>query len=297
MSIKLEIGWTDSNVIIEGVRIYKKQQAFDVSTRPQPLVEVTDGSLFYEDLDVIENQTYFYMLSCFLGEQEVFTECFEVVAELPSPYTGIYIVATEGDASTASLLSDALAALGVEIYSKTFSQITTIPSDAKLIIAPFLDGTKASVTSNLTNLKSKFDAGIPLILIAAGGTATSSALTFTNQVGISERFTDVSSTNSIDIVNNTVLTPPFNSDQTAVIVRESSYYMAGISTPASNAKVFAKKGSIAVGVFLEKGALNRNGLPSPANIACAGFAWTRTAQLLNSSGKELFKQLVVKTMR
>lgn len=83
-SVKIRTSWTDDNVIIEGVRIYKKQQAFDASTRPQPLVEITDSSLFYEDFDVVENQTYFYMLSCFLGEQEVFTECYSVVAEKAS---------------------------------------------------------------------------------------------------------------------------------------------------------------------------------------------------------------------
>lgn len=79
-SVKIRTSWTDGNVIIEGVRIYKKQQAFDASTRPQTFVEITDSSLFYEDFDVVENQTYFYMLSCFLGEQEVFTECYQVNA-------------------------------------------------------------------------------------------------------------------------------------------------------------------------------------------------------------------------
>lgn len=78
MSIKLKINWIDNNVIVDGVRIYKNSAIFDVNTLPAVYAEITDGSIFYEDLAVIEGQTYFYMMSCFLGEREVFTECFEV---------------------------------------------------------------------------------------------------------------------------------------------------------------------------------------------------------------------------
>lgn len=80
MSIKLKIGWTDNNAIIEGVRVYKSLAPFDIDSKPGALAEILDGSNFYEDLDVIEGHTYFYMLSCFLGEREVFTECYEVLA-------------------------------------------------------------------------------------------------------------------------------------------------------------------------------------------------------------------------
>lgn len=77
-SVKIRTSWTDDNVITEGVRIYKKDGEFDQSSRPSPLVELTGGETFYEDFDVEENETLYYMLSCFLGEQEVFTECFKV---------------------------------------------------------------------------------------------------------------------------------------------------------------------------------------------------------------------------
>ena len=80
MSVKIKTSWSDNNVIVEGVRIYKSLAPFDAYSRPEPLVEILDGSLVYEDFGVEYGQTYFYMLSCFLGEQEVFTECFEVLA-------------------------------------------------------------------------------------------------------------------------------------------------------------------------------------------------------------------------
>lgn len=82
MSIKIKINWDDLNVISEGVRIYKNASAFTSSSLPAVCATVAYGVDEFEDLDVVENQTYFYMLSCFLGEQEVFTECYEVLAEL-----------------------------------------------------------------------------------------------------------------------------------------------------------------------------------------------------------------------
>lgn len=92
-SVKLRTSWTDNNVVIEGVRIYKSNQAFTVETRPQPLVEITNGFLFYEDFDVEPGQTWYYMLSCFLAEQEVFTECFEV--EIIKDYVPLNFVSCE----------------------------------------------------------------------------------------------------------------------------------------------------------------------------------------------------------
>lgn len=88
MSIKIKTSWVDSNAIIEGLRIYKSLEEFDAAGRPEPLVEILDGADFYEDFDVVEDQTYFYMLSCFLGDQEVFTECYAVNTTLapPDPY-------------------------------------------------------------------------------------------------------------------------------------------------------------------------------------------------------------------
>ena len=82
MSIKLKIGWANNNVIVEGVRIYKSLSSFNVDSRPSLYAEILDGSDLYEDFNVIEGQTYFYMLSCFLGDLEVFTNCYEVQADI-----------------------------------------------------------------------------------------------------------------------------------------------------------------------------------------------------------------------
>ena len=81
MSVKIKITWDDLNVISEGVRIYKNASAFTSSSLPAVYATVAYGVAEFEDLDVVEKQTYFYMLSSFLDEQEVFTDCYEV--EIP----------------------------------------------------------------------------------------------------------------------------------------------------------------------------------------------------------------------
>lgn len=81
MSIKIKVSWDDHNVVSEGVRIYRSNTAFTSSNLPAVLATVPTLDE-YEDLDVIEGQTYFYMLAAYLGEQEVFTECFEFKTDL-----------------------------------------------------------------------------------------------------------------------------------------------------------------------------------------------------------------------
>lgn len=109
MSVKIKTSWTDNNVIIEGVRIYKSSVNFDTSSRPAVYAEILDGSEFYEDFNVTDGQTYFYMLSCFLGEQEVFTECYEVLAQklityLPISFLGVKsLLYGEGTSVTAGM--------------------------------------------------------------------------------------------------------------------------------------------------------------------------------------------------
>ncbi len=292
MSIKLEIGWTDSNVIIEGVRIYKSSALFDVGSRPAVYVEILDGSDLYEDFNVVEGQTYFYMLSCFLSDQEVFTECFEVKAEKPSPYNGIYIISSTADNVTKSLLSEMLTSIGQPVYVKNWADISSIPSDAKIIVMPHLDSTNSEYSVGVRNtIVSKFNSGIPLLIMGYTGTTT-----FTQTLGIATSFAD-SSGNSIDMVANTVLGSPYNTAQSNLVVRASSYYMSAMNGVSPNAKLIAMKGSIPVAGILQQGAMNKNSVPSPANIAFAGFGWTRTGQLLSENGKDLLREIVKKTMR
>ena len=91
-SVKIRTSWTDENVVTEGVRIYKSNANFDVNSKPAPLAEILDGREFYEDFDVEENETVYYMLSCFLGEQEVFTECYEVVVTKQIDYVPLSLI-------------------------------------------------------------------------------------------------------------------------------------------------------------------------------------------------------------
>ncbi|RSC23565.1 hypothetical protein [Acinetobacter sp. FDAARGOS_515] len=78
MSVKIKINWDNENVVSESVRIYRADFVFTSNALPQLLTEIIGDVYEYEDFAVTEGSTYFYMLSTKLGEQEVFTECFEV---------------------------------------------------------------------------------------------------------------------------------------------------------------------------------------------------------------------------
>lgn len=78
MSEKIKINWDNENVVSESVRIYRADSIFTSANLPPLLAEIFNDVDEYEDLAVLEGLTYYYMLSAKLGDQEVFTECFEV---------------------------------------------------------------------------------------------------------------------------------------------------------------------------------------------------------------------------
>lgn len=78
MSVKVKINWDNENVVSESVRIYRADSAFTSNSLPPLLTEIIGDVYEYEDLTTVQNQTYFYMLSAKLGDQEMFTDCFEV---------------------------------------------------------------------------------------------------------------------------------------------------------------------------------------------------------------------------
>lgn len=91
--LKVKITWNNENVIAESIRIYKKNVTFSKTSLPAVLAEITDLSvLVYEDLAVNENETWYYMLSARLGEQEVFSPCFDVkVASVPTGFWALAV--------------------------------------------------------------------------------------------------------------------------------------------------------------------------------------------------------------
>lgn len=80
MPVKIKINWDNKNPVSESVRIYRAASAFTSNNLPLLLTEILGDIYEYEDLTTVENQTYFYMLSAKLGDEEVFTECFEIIA-------------------------------------------------------------------------------------------------------------------------------------------------------------------------------------------------------------------------
>ena len=85
MSVKIKISWDNENVVSESVRIYRADSAFTSNNLPPLLAEIVGDVYEYEDTTTVENQVYYYMLSAKLGNQEVFTDCYEVNTELAPP--------------------------------------------------------------------------------------------------------------------------------------------------------------------------------------------------------------------
>lgn len=92
MSVKIKINWNNENVVSESVRIYRADSVFTSVNLPPLLAEIFNDVYEYEDLAVLEGLTYYYMLSTKLGDQEVFTECFEVKV-MKSPVDLVFVSA------------------------------------------------------------------------------------------------------------------------------------------------------------------------------------------------------------
>lgn len=75
--LKIKITWDNVNVINTTVRVYKKSTAFTHTSLPGVLVELPSNIHEYDDADVIEGDTWFYMVSCYDGSSERFSACYE----------------------------------------------------------------------------------------------------------------------------------------------------------------------------------------------------------------------------
>lgn len=102
---KVKITWGNDNAISESIRIYKKATSFDRNSLPTVLAEITDLNILeYEDMNVNDGETWFYMLSTKLGEQEAFSECYQVDIEGafdPTPFMGFWISSVHAKGSLA----------------------------------------------------------------------------------------------------------------------------------------------------------------------------------------------------
>lgn len=79
---KLKIKWGNLNPIFDSVCIYKSSILFDTSSLPAVYAEISNHAVTeYEDLNVIDGEKWFYMLSTRLDDREEFTECFEITID------------------------------------------------------------------------------------------------------------------------------------------------------------------------------------------------------------------------
>src|SRR5690554_1162378 len=77
--VGVKLQWENKNTFEDGVRIYRSLMPFDKNSLPEIYKELPPGTNQYIDSDVLENTTYYYMISTFVGNKEVFTPNIENV--------------------------------------------------------------------------------------------------------------------------------------------------------------------------------------------------------------------------
>lgn len=116
MPVKIKINWDNENVVSESVRIYRADSTFTSADLPPLLSEIFGDIYEFEDLDIIQGQTYFYMLSAKLGEEEVFTDCFNVLAKVAKGFPIITSISFEQIIKSQSLSATFYSKEGDYIY-------------------------------------------------------------------------------------------------------------------------------------------------------------------------------------
>lgn len=92
MAIEIELDWLNPNTEPTTVKIYKGLEPFTKETLPPVLVSLEGKDIIdrYIDKEVVENKTYYYMLSCQYEDQVWYSECLSIVEENTSNSPTIY---------------------------------------------------------------------------------------------------------------------------------------------------------------------------------------------------------------
>lgn len=79
------LAWREKNDDEDGFRIYRSQTPIDVNSPPPPLATLPPDSTTYNDENVDELETYYYRVSTFKGNAEVFSSEISVFADPEAP--------------------------------------------------------------------------------------------------------------------------------------------------------------------------------------------------------------------
>ena len=70
---RVKLTWDDQNEIESGYKIYRSLSTLSTESLPEPLAVLPVNSNEYIDLDVIDGQTYHYLVSAYSPYDEVFS--------------------------------------------------------------------------------------------------------------------------------------------------------------------------------------------------------------------------------
>lgn len=165
MSIEIELDWLNPNTEPTTVKIYKGLTPFTKETLPPVLVSMEGKDIIdrYIDKEVVENTTYYYMLSCHYEDQVWYSDCLDIVEENASNSATIYFNLIFESNTLDVTSNEALAILN--------SQTITIND----VVYPGIEGLSVLV-ANYTDLIGTVEEGtskIGYLMKAKSGTFTS----------------------------------------------------------------------------------------------------------------------------
>lgn len=81
MSAKIVLRWDNNNEIEKGYRVYRDDVSFDENNYPQTPIAILDENVTeYEDNDVVNGNTYYYVVSAYTDDEELYSEIVSVEA-------------------------------------------------------------------------------------------------------------------------------------------------------------------------------------------------------------------------
>ena len=285
MSVKIKINWDNENVVSEFVRIYRADSAFTTPTQAMIIATIIGDVYEYEDLDVVKDQTYFYMLSAKLGEQEAFTECFEVKAvAVQGPQ--LYIVGNVNDVIL-GVIEIELQKQNIQYTRINWTGLLSLSSsDVTHVIAPRLATASVGYSStHRLKLVDLYNQGVHVMISVYGVDGR----LFTEEV-YAGTFGDLN-TSSVTCSVNGLLQPPYNTSNT-ISVRNSSYYSSILTNAPASTITLATVGSSISTSILQKGEINNNAAQAPSALLFAGWVSSSGSGVLTTAGKSYLSSLL-----
>lgn len=101
--MKARLSWNDENYGVQGFNVYRDTQPLDPQNLPAPLASLGPAARDYEDATVVDQTTYYYMVTALVDGQEPATANFEILAEEPDEVPTYEVFEATGTGATGTI--------------------------------------------------------------------------------------------------------------------------------------------------------------------------------------------------